>query len=85
MHTTYPSTSSATSQNGTSVFVIGPDNVAEQRDVVLGYRFSEQLQILSGIESGEKIVVEGIIKVHPGVKVRLSQDVNSAQQAKPDK
>ena len=42
-----------------------------QREVVLGQRELGLVEIVDGIEEGERIVVSGIQKVRPGVKVRV--------------
>jgi membrane fusion protein (multidrug efflux system) len=48
------------------VYVIGPENKVEQRTVTLGARVQNDVVVLSGLKSGEKIVVDGIQKVQPG-------------------
>ncbi len=43
----------------TSVFVVGADGIARLRWVKLGRRFEEQAEILSGVDVGERVLLEG--------------------------
>jgi multidrug efflux system membrane fusion protein len=58
-----------TDQNKRFVMVVGKDNKAAYREVVLG-PFVEGLRVVSrGLEAGERIVVNGLQRVRPGVVV----------------
>ena len=52
-----------------SVMVVKPDATVEQRMVKAGERVGNSWIIDSGVKPGEKVIVEGIQKVRPGVKV----------------
>jgi membrane fusion protein (multidrug efflux system) len=52
-----------------SVMVVKPDATVEQRMVKAGERVGNLWVIDSGVASGEKVIVEGIQKVRPGVQV----------------
>jgi membrane fusion protein (multidrug efflux system) len=52
-------------QQGEYVFVLGADNKAEQRRVVLGQSTSTIAAVTSGLSSGEKVIVEGLQRVRP--------------------
>jgi len=52
-----------------SVMVVKPDSTVEQRMVKAGERVGNAWIIDSGVKPGEKVIVEGIQKVQPGVKV----------------
>jgi membrane fusion protein (multidrug efflux system) len=54
---------------GNYVFVVGPDNKAEQRRVELGQSTPGTAFILSGLKEGERVVLEGIQRVRPGQPV----------------
>jgi RND family efflux transporter MFP subunit len=43
----------------TSVFVVGPDQVGRLRWVKTGRRFDQQVEILSGLNMGERVMLEG--------------------------
>jgi membrane fusion protein, multidrug efflux system len=52
-----------------NVMVVKPDATVEQRMVKAGERVGNLWIIDSGLKSGEKVIVEGIQKVKPGVQV----------------
>ena len=56
-------------QQGEYVFVVGPDNKAEQRRIKLGQSTSTVAAVTSGITLGDKVIVEGLQKVRPNQPV----------------
>jgi membrane fusion protein, multidrug efflux system len=56
-------------QQGDYVFVVGADNKAEQRRIKLGQSTSTVASVTEGLSLGEKVVVEGLQKVRPGMQV----------------
>jgi membrane fusion protein (multidrug efflux system) len=60
-------------QQGSYVFVVGSDNTAEQRRIHLGQSTQTLAGIISGLQSGEHVIVEGLQRVHPGAKVAPGQ------------
>jgi membrane fusion protein, multidrug efflux system len=52
-----------------SVMVVKPDTTVEQRMVKAGERVGNLWLVDSGVKPGEKVIVEGIQRVRPGVKV----------------
>jgi len=52
-----------------SVMVVKPDATVEQRMVKVGERVGNLWIIDSGLKPGEKVIVEGLQKVKPGVQV----------------
>lgn len=54
----------------TGVFVVGAGDTARLRLVTVGKRFGEALEILSGLEPGERIVVNNVVQVTDGATVR---------------
>src|SRR5215813_13751711 len=52
-----------------SVMVVKPDATVEQRMVKAGERVGNLWIINSGVKPGEKVIVEGVQKVQPGMKV----------------
>lgn len=58
-----------TAEGKPQVFVIGADDKAEARDVVLGQMFDAEWSVDSGLNNGETVVVDGVHKVQPGSKV----------------
>ena len=58
--------------NGHLVYVVKADGTAEVRPVVVGDYFGEKdIVILSGLHPGDRVVVDGVLKVVPGQPVRI--------------
>ncbi|MEO7963676.1 MAG: efflux RND transporter periplasmic adaptor subunit [Gemmatimonadaceae bacterium] len=76
-----PSQSVMTSQNGTFVFVIDEKQEAVMRPVTVARILGEQSLIEKGLESGERIVVEGTAKLAPGSKVDIKGEAAPAPVA----
>jgi membrane fusion protein (multidrug efflux system) len=55
--------------DGAYVYVIGEDNKAIRRSVTLGEELDDLWVIKAGLKAGERIVTEGVVKVHPGTQV----------------
>ena len=55
-----------------TVMVVKSDATVEQRMVKAGERVDDQWIIESGVKPGERVIVEGIQKVTPGIKVNAS-------------
>lgn len=51
------------------VWVVGEGNIVQLRPVVLGDVLNNDILILQGLEQGERIIVEGILKARPGAPV----------------
>ena len=77
MTITLPRASVLQDQQGSFVFVVGEGNVAQRRNVTLGRSSGQTAVIESGLEGGEKVVVEGI------QRVRAGQPVNPAPAGAP--
>ena len=56
-------------QQGNYVWVVNAQNVAEQRRVQLGQSTPTTAVIKSGLAEGEMVVVDGVQRVRPGIKV----------------
>lgn len=65
-----------------SVMVVKPDGTVEQRMAKASDRVGNLRVIDSGLKPGEKVIVEGIQKVKPGVKVNAKM-VKSEEEAAP--
>jgi multidrug efflux system membrane fusion protein len=75
-----------TDQNKKFVLVVGPDSKAAYREVMLG-AFVDGLRVVtSGLQAGERIVVNGLQRVRPGALVApqlVSMDGKQTAQALP--
>jgi len=64
-----PDEAVAANQDKRIVYVVGPENVIQQKDVVLGPKVDGYRVIQSGLKGDETIVVNGLARVRPGAKV----------------
>jgi len=53
------------------VFVVGPDGKAQARPVVLGDWFGREWAILQGLNAGDQVIVDNLLKVRPGAPVSV--------------
>jgi RND family efflux transporter MFP subunit len=58
-------------EGGISVFTISADSVAHRRAVTLGVRQGNQVQILTGVNPGEEVVVVGGMGLDDNTKVKI--------------
>ena len=72
-------------QAGPYVLVVGGDDKVEARRVTLGASEGAQAMVQDGLKEGERVIVEGIQKVRPGMAVAASEapPSGSAQSAQP--
>jgi multidrug efflux system membrane fusion protein len=56
-------------QNGAYVFVVGPDSTVDMRPVVVDRSVAGESVIASGVAVGDSVVVEGQLRLAPGMKV----------------
>jgi multidrug efflux system membrane fusion protein len=68
-----PSQAVQIGQKGQFVFVVKPDATAELRPVVTGSIVSGKTVIVSGLQPGEQVVIDGQMRVVPGGKVEIKQ------------
>jgi membrane fusion protein (multidrug efflux system) len=54
------------------VFIVDASQSVQIKEVKLGFRLPGRVEIVSGLEGGEKVIVEGIQKIGPGSKVKLA-------------
>jgi membrane fusion protein (multidrug efflux system) len=66
------------SQVGTQVYVVNKNNKVESRTVEVGQAYKQQWIIKKGLKKGERVIYEGLQKVHPGDVVNIkSKDKES--------
>ena len=66
-------------QSGTYVLAVGPDDKVDQRPVQLGRQIDQNYVVMSGLSGGERVIVEGVQKVHPGEIVKPVENNPSTQ------
>jgi len=69
-HSLIPQAAVQENQQGKFVLVVGDDNKVATRIVTLGRRINAMWVVESGLEEGEKVIVEGLQKVRQGVEVK---------------
>jgi membrane fusion protein (multidrug efflux system) len=57
---------------GSFVWVIGPDNKVSPRPVQLGVTSGNNVAVSNGLKPGERVVVDGILKMQPGALVKAN-------------
>jgi membrane fusion protein (multidrug efflux system) len=64
------------------VYVVDDENVAHRQAVQLGTRQAGNVEIESGMSEGDRVVVQGIIKLREGAKVTFAADEGTAMANK---
>ena len=74
-----------TSQEGSYVLVVGPDNVVQRKVVKTGQTQGQLVIIESGLDPGDWVVVEGIQQAFPGAKVEPQRsELKADETGSPD-
>lgn len=58
---------------GHFVFVVGQDDTVERQDVMLGDQIGRDWVVTSGLKAGDPVVVQGLQKIHEGMKVKPTE------------
>lgn len=56
------------------VYLVTPEKTAERREIKIGARQPGFAEVLSGLKAGEKVVVEGTLKLRPDADVKFAED-----------
>lgn len=59
---------------GTFVYLVNPDSTVAVRKVTLGVTNGERVEILAGLNPGDRVVVDGADKLRDGAHINLQQD-----------
>ena len=70
-----------TPRGDATVMVVNTDNTVETRNVVAAQAIGNQWLISDGLKAGEKVIVSGLQKVHPGAKVTTVSDESTPPSA----
>ncbi len=57
-----------------TVITIDKDDIAHETKVEIGLKTKDEVQIVEGLEDGERIVVEGNLGLSDGTKIEEKQD-----------
>ena len=78
-----PSRALANGQQGSYVFVVGRDRVAEVRPVTIGRVIGDLTTIQQGLRVGEQVVTDGQSRLSPGMHVEVLGEQNAAPKIGP--
>lgn len=73
-----------TGPDGRYVFIVGPDDTVEARPVKLAVLEDRTAIVSDGLKGGERLVVDGQLKIQPKGKVRVRQAPSSGAAAQAD-
>lgn len=77
-----PATAVSQGPQGPSVYVIGANDTAEVRPIRLGREVAAGWAVREGLKGGERVVVDGVIRVRAGAPVKAVPAGSGSQQAK---
>lgn len=78
---TVPAAAIQRSPQSTFVYAIKPDQTVESRNVVTGLTEGDDTVIQQGLAAGDQVVIDGVDKLRPGMKVDTSAAAKSSAQA----
>ena len=76
-----PASAVAAGQQGDYAYVVTPEKKAELRQVTVEQASESEAVIAKGIRAGEVVVVEGQLKLRPGVQVEVLEDEKKPEKA----
>ena len=65
---------------GMMVYVVNGENVATPRPIRIGRAIGDSWLVQDGLKDGERVIVEGVIKVRPGQTVRPAEPKQDGQK-----
>ncbi|MFO7937484.1 MAG: efflux RND transporter periplasmic adaptor subunit [Kiritimatiellia bacterium] len=66
-----------TNSDGDFVYVLAESSKVVRRKVKTGDTFKGAVELMEGVKDGEKVVVEGVLNLSDGVKVRVDEEMPS--------
>lgn len=69
-----------TDKNGAYVLTVGSDNKVAQQPITLGRQIAQNEIVTKGLTGGERVITEGVQKVHPGESVNPTEAPAPARQ-----
>jgi multidrug efflux pump subunit AcrA (membrane-fusion protein) len=67
----------ASDNGGEKVMVAGSDNQAHERDIKTGIHSGDDVQVLSGVEAGERVITEGALGLDDKARIEVSNAAGS--------
>jgi HlyD family secretion protein len=59
-------------EGGVQVLVVGSDSAAHEKKIELGARELDKVQVVKGLNAGEKVIIGGGVGLEDGAKVRIA-------------
>jgi membrane fusion protein (multidrug efflux system) len=79
---TIPRKAVMSSAQGPFVYLVGADAKVEMRQVQIGRTMGNNVIVTDGLAPGDRYIVEGVLKVQPGIQVSaLTPEEEAARQA----
>ena len=63
----------AQDENGNYVMTVNEESIAEQKRVALGHIIGDKQVVLEGLNTEDKVIIQGLQKVRNGQKVNASE------------
>ena len=58
--------------------VVKSDNTVEKREIVTGRRSPGKVEVISGLDAGQQVIIKGITRVRPGSSVNVVETRKTA-------
>jgi membrane fusion protein, multidrug efflux system len=68
----------------TTAMVLADDNTVEQRDVTVGRTVGNDWLVSGGLSAGDRVIVEGLQKIQPGMQVNVTEKSESGRDSQQD-
>jgi membrane fusion protein, multidrug efflux system len=78
-----PTSAIQTGQSGQFVFVVKKDNTVESRPIAAGRAIGDETVIDKGVTPGETVVTDGQVRLVPGAKVEIKNNVGAGLNPAP--
>ena len=78
-----PTSAIQTGQSGQFVFVVKKDNTVESRSIAAGRAVDDETVIDKGVSPGETVVTDGQLRLVPGAKVEIKNNVGASLKPAP--
>ncbi len=67
-------------QEGEFLFVIKPDMTVDLRSITVGQQLDGESVIEEGVQSGERVVTDGQLRLYPGAKVAITTETTTGEK-----
>ncbi len=64
-----------------SIFALTADDKVESRNITVARTMGDKWLVTSGVAPGDRVIVEGLQRIRPGVTVRIAGDLSAEKPA----